>query len=186
MIPQEPDRDWAQIAAALSNEELPDGWQVVPSSNWTRVAHHAGDGIYYKEFLTRAPIERIKARFTGSRATLTRSNNHSLELAGFESRVVELSWYGTREVSLPLGQAFHRRRLSLVSSQVGSVATAQRGRWDHRRRLSLALDLLDDPSLDRLITGEDPFERLAEVQARLATSPADTLMHRIRYDQGAT
>jgi len=110
----------------------------------------------------------------------------ALELAGFESRVVELSWYGTREVSLPLGQAFHRRRLSLVSSQVGSVATAQRGRWDHRRRLSLALELLDDPSLDRLITGEDPFERLADVQARLATSPADTLMHRIRYDQGAT
>ena len=57
-IPQEPDRDWTQLARALSNEELPPGWQVVPNATWTRVAHHTGDGIYFKEFLTRAPIDR--------------------------------------------------------------------------------------------------------------------------------
>jgi hypothetical protein len=51
--------------------------------------------------------------------------------------------------------------------------------------MALALSLLDDPVLDRLITGEDPFERLPQVQARLAETPGDTLMHRIRYDQGA-
>lgn len=107
----------------------------------------------------------------------------ALDLAGFESRVVELSWYGTRAVSLPLGQAFHQRRLQLCSSQVGSVAASQRARWDHRRRMALALSLLEDPVLDRLVTGEDPFERLPEAQARLAESPGDTLMHRIRYDQ---
>lgn len=109
----------------------------------------------------------------------------ALEVAGFESRVVELSWYGTREVALPLGQAFHQRRLQLRSSQVGSLPPAQQPRWDHRRRMALALSLLDAPVLDRLITGEDPFERLPEVQARLAGAPGDTLMHRIRYDQGA-
>jgi hypothetical protein len=48
--------------------------------------------------------------------------------------------------------------------------------------MALALSLLDDPVLDRLITGEDPFEHLPEVQARLAEAPGDTLMHRIRYD----
>lgn len=60
----------------------------------------------------------------------------ALELAGFEARVVDLSWYGDRAVILPLGEAFHSRRLRLISSQVGAVATAQRPRWDHRRRLA--------------------------------------------------
>ncbi len=105
-----------------------------------------------------------------------------LRLAGFEATVLELSWYGTREVALPLGAAFHRRRLTLRSSQVGSIATAQRPRWDFRRRMGLALSLLTDPALDGLITGEDAFDQLPEVQARLARDPGDTLMHRIRYD----
>ncbi|HYN78747.1 MAG TPA: zinc-binding alcohol dehydrogenase [Lamprocystis sp. (in: g-proteobacteria)] len=104
-----------------------------------------------------------------------------LHIAGFEATVLELSWYGTREVPLPLGQAFHRRRLTIRSSQVGSVATAQRARWDHRRRMALALSLLADPVLDALITGEDVFDDLPTVQARLALDPGDTLMHRIRY-----
>jgi hypothetical protein len=107
-----------------------------------------------------------------------------LELAAFEATVLELSWYGTREVGLPLGRGFHQRRLTLRSSQVGSVAASQRPRWDYARRMGLALRLLQDPLLDLLITGEDPFEALPEVQARLARDPGDTLMHRIRYDEG--
>jgi hypothetical protein len=110
----------------------------------------------------------------------------ALDLAGVEASVLELSWYGTRQVQLPLGQAFHQRRLSLRSSQVGGINPAQGARWDHHRRMTLALSLLTDPVLDRLITGEDPFERLPEVQARLAGDPGDTLMHRIRYEPGDT
>jgi hypothetical protein len=106
----------------------------------------------------------------------------ALELAGFEATVLELSWFGNRPVTLPLGEAFHQRRLTLRSSQVGSVATAQRARWDFRRRMRLALSLLADDRLDALITGEDPFDDLPRVQERLAAEPGDTLMHRIRYD----
>lgn len=105
-----------------------------------------------------------------------------LRIAGFEATVLELSWYGTRDVTLALGQGFHRRRLTIRSSQVGSVATDQRSRWDHRRRMALALSLLADPVLDLLITGEDAFDDLPAVQARLAQDPGDTLMHRIRYE----
>ncbi|MCW7540198.1 zinc-binding alcohol dehydrogenase [Aquabacterium sp. A7-Y] len=52
----------------------------------------------------------------------------ALGLAGFEATVLELSWYGRRPVQVPLGEAFHARRLTLQSSQVGQVATARRGR----------------------------------------------------------
>ncbi|MGB5834442.1 MAG: zinc-binding alcohol dehydrogenase [Thiohalocapsa sp.] len=106
----------------------------------------------------------------------------ALEAAGFEARVIELSWFGNQPVSLPLGQAFHQRRLTLRSSQVGTIASAQRARWDYRRRMELALRLLGEDALDHLITGEDPFEELPRVQARLAAEPGDTLLHRIRYD----
>jgi 2-desacetyl-2-hydroxyethyl bacteriochlorophyllide A dehydrogenase len=106
----------------------------------------------------------------------------ALALAGFEARVIELSWYGRREVTLPLGSAFHARRLQLISSQVGHIASAQRARWTPSRRMALALDLLADDRLDALITGEDDFEDMPEVMARLSRAPGDTLCHRIRYN----
>ena len=108
----------------------------------------------------------------------------ALRLAGFESTVVDLSWYGTREVSLPLGEAFHARRLRLQSSQVGQVAAAQRSRWSHGRRMALALSLLRDPVLDRLITGSAPLAELPALLARLAASSGDgSLCQRIDYPQ---
>lgn len=84
----------------------------------------------------------------------------ALGAAGLEARVVELSWYGEGDVPAPIGGAFHSRRLSLVSSQVGHVATTRRPRWTYARRLSKAVELLSDPRLDALITGEVAFEDL--------------------------
>lgn len=109
----------------------------------------------------------------------------ALRLAGFEAVVTELSWYGTRDVSVPLGAAFHSRRLTLRSSQVGSVAAAQRARWTHRRRLALALELLDDPALDALIDGESPFQALPALMTRLADPAHAALCHRLRYGAAA-
>jgi 2-desacetyl-2-hydroxyethyl bacteriochlorophyllide A dehydrogenase len=105
----------------------------------------------------------------------------ALRLAAIEARIVELSWFGDRTVPLPLGGAFHAKRLTIQSSQVGRVAPAQRPRWDTHRRMQLALRLLSDPALDSLITGESAFETLPDVMAQLTTSPGDTLCHRIRY-----
>ncbi len=105
----------------------------------------------------------------------------ALRLAAFEATVVELSWYGDRQVSVPLGEAFHALRLTLKSSQVGTVANSQRARWTTQRRMQLALTLLTDPALDALITGESDFTSLPDVMARLAHDPGDTLCHRIKY-----
>jgi hypothetical protein len=105
----------------------------------------------------------------------------ALNVAGFEATIVEMSWYGTQMVSIPLGEVFHARRLTLKSSQVGAVASSQRPRWDAPRRMALALTLLADPALDALITGESDFEELPSVMAALAAGPGDTVCHRIRY-----
>jgi 2-desacetyl-2-hydroxyethyl bacteriochlorophyllide A dehydrogenase len=105
----------------------------------------------------------------------------ALNVAGFEATIVEMSWYGTQMVSIPLGEVFHARRLTLKSSQVGTVASSQRPRWDAPRRMALALTLLAEPALDALITGESDFETLPRVMASLAENPGDTVCHRIRY-----
>lgn len=83
----------------------------------------------------------------------------ALAAAGEEAAVVEMSWHGTHDVAIPLGRAFHARRLKLLSSQVGQVAQSRRPRWSHRRRLAAALDLLAaDARLDELIDVEIAFE----------------------------
>jgi threonine dehydrogenase-like Zn-dependent dehydrogenase len=105
----------------------------------------------------------------------------ALRLAAFEATVCECSWYGTRSVTLALGEAFHSRRLILKSSQVGAVAASQRARWSSRRRMELALALLTDPALDLLINSEGPLEDLPRTMQRLAEAPGDTIMHRVRY-----
>jgi 2-desacetyl-2-hydroxyethyl bacteriochlorophyllide A dehydrogenase len=105
----------------------------------------------------------------------------ALSLAEFEATVVEMSWYGDALVAAPLGEAFHSKRLRLQSSQVGAVATSQRARWDTRRRLALALQLLVDPAFDTLLTGRSAFEELPSTLARLAASPDGTLCHVVTY-----
>ncbi|MEU6687155.1 zinc-binding alcohol dehydrogenase [Streptomyces sp. NPDC046832] len=106
----------------------------------------------------------------------------SLELLTAEGTVLELSWYGDRQVSLPLGEAFHSRRLVIRSSQVGTVSPARPNRT-YADRLAVALDLLADPALDALITGESPFEDLPDVLPRLASGEVPALCHRVRYDE---
>lgn len=107
----------------------------------------------------------------------------ALRCAGFEGRIVEMSWYGDRPVSVPLGEDFHSQRLRLISSQVGHVAPSHRARWSHRRRLQKAIELLDDPRLDAVITDEVAFDDLPRELPRLLAPDAPGLATAIRYPQ---
>jgi len=105
----------------------------------------------------------------------------ALRLAGEESTVIEMSWYGTANVAVPLGEAFHSRRLRLISSQVGKVAASRRARWTYRRRLATALALLEDPALEELIGPPTNFADLPERLAVLLAPDADARCPLIRY-----
>jgi threonine dehydrogenase-like Zn-dependent dehydrogenase len=104
----------------------------------------------------------------------------SLELLAPEGTVVELSWYGDRWVSLPLGEFFHSRRLTVRASQVGTVGRTRRTFSD---RLSLALDLLQDPAYDALITDECGLDELPAVMPLLASGELPSLCLRVMYDR---
>jgi threonine dehydrogenase-like Zn-dependent dehydrogenase len=105
----------------------------------------------------------------------------SLELLVPEGTVIDLSWYGDREVQVSLGGAFHVGRLGIRSSQVGVVSAARRGTRTTADRLRLALHLLRDPAFDALITGESPFGDLPDVMARLSAGSLPALCHTITY-----
>lgn len=134
------------------------------------------------EFADRAP-SGVDADFVFHASGNPQGLEAALSVAGVEAMVVELSWYGTRSVPLPLGEEFHSRRLTLRSSQVGRIPADRAPRWDHGRRLRVALDLLGDERLDILISGESDFETLPEVMGRLAEDGQGVLCHRIRYVQ---
>jgi 2-desacetyl-2-hydroxyethyl bacteriochlorophyllide A dehydrogenase len=106
----------------------------------------------------------------------------SLELLADEGEVIELSWYGDRPVTLPLGEAFHSRRLAIRASQVGTIAPARRGRRSYADRMALALRLLADPVFDTLITREVRFADLPQEMPRLAGEPS-ALCVRVTYDE---
>ena len=102
--------------------------------------------------------------------------------AAFEGRIVEASWYGDRAPSVPLGEAFHARRLRLIASQVGAVAPAMRGRRSYAQRLTLALELLADPAYDALLGGPTAFEMLPDAMPAILAPGG--LCHVITYGNG--
>ena len=105
----------------------------------------------------------------------------ALAAAGVEATVVEASWYGDKEVSVALGGAFHSRRLTLVSSQVGVVPPARRARWTTARRMSKALELLRDARFDALITDEISFDAAALALPKMFAEDSPGLMTVLRY-----
>lgn len=104
-----------------------------------------------------------------------------LQCAGFEATVVELSWYGEAAPKVPLGGAFHSRRLTLKSSQVGHVAGPKRARWPYSRRLGTALELLRDPVLDALVADEIDFSEAPLRLPSILNGPATGFAPVIRY-----
>lgn len=124
-----------------------------------------------------APAEQeLIVHASGNPAGLALAIDH----AATEARILEASWFGTAPCDIPLGGAFHSRRLRIVATQVGQVAAPMRGRRTHAERLRLALSLLDDPRLDLLLDGPTPFASLPAAMPRILGA-AGALCHVVSY-----
>ncbi len=109
----------------------------------------------------------------------------ALNLAGMEATVLEMSWYGTREVAAPLGGAFHSRRLKLISSQVGQVAASHRARWTLKRRLYAAIELLADERLDALLAPPIKFQEMPARLPDILAPRSGVLCQLVDYSAGS-
>lgn len=93
----------------------------------------------------------------------------SIDATGFEGRVVELSWYGDRQVTIDLGGSFHHERKRILASQVASIATPMREAVSHDQRMQRVLELLDAAELDRLLAPVTRFDRLPQLMQGIYT-----------------
>lgn len=102
--------------------------------------------------------------------------SEALELAAHEGTVLVASWFGTKPVPLPLGGAFHRRRLTLRSTQVSTIPARLTAEWSKTRRVETALSLMKELPLDLLATHEFPLPEVSRA-FRAVDSSIDGLIH---------
>lgn len=78
-----------------------------------------------------------------------------------EGRVIELSWYGNRKISLQLGHSFHYDRKQIISSQVSSIPKKMQAQWNFAKRKQYVFELLESDIYDAYISPVIPFEESA-------------------------
>jgi 2-desacetyl-2-hydroxyethyl bacteriochlorophyllide A dehydrogenase len=100
----------------------------------------------------------------------------ALGLLAHEGIALVASWYGDRDVPLPLGSTFHRRRLTIRSTQVSTIPAALTDRWSTRRRRAVAAELLGQLPLDVLATHRYRFDDAASAYAAVDDG-RDGLIH---------
>jgi threonine dehydrogenase-like Zn-dependent dehydrogenase len=109
----------------------------------------------------------------------------ALNMLAHEGTLLIASWFGTKPVVLPLGGAFHRRRLMIRSTQVSTVPARLSGTWTRSRRRREAVELLSELPLAQLCTDVFDFGQAAEA-FRAVDQGKPGLMHAVLdYDRSA-
>lgn len=84
-----------------------------------------------------------------------------------DGKVIELSWYGPKIVSLELGGSFHYGRKHLISSQVSRIPPHKSQHFNFQSRKRIVLKILNEIDLDFIINLEIPFQKAPEFYKRL-------------------
>lgn len=98
-----------------------------------------------------------------------------------DGRLIVASFYGNRTAPVQLGSTFHRRRLTLMASQVSRLPAGRAARWSFERRFALVSQLLRNAALDLLLDPSVSLDDASRVYARLAAHPGATLQTVFRY-----
>jgi threonine dehydrogenase-like Zn-dependent dehydrogenase len=109
----------------------------------------------------------------------------ALGMLAHEGILLIASWFGVKPVALPLGGAFHRRRLVIRSTQVSTVPARLSGNWTRSRRRRETVELLGELPLAQLCTHVFAFDRAADA-FRAVDEGQPGLMHAVLdYDRSA-
>ena len=106
----------------------------------------------------------------------------AVDAVATEGTVVVASWYGTRPVTLSLGEHFHRGRVRLRSSQVGRIDPELGTRWDLARRTETVLGLLPRLRLKELVSHPIPFEGAPEAYRLVDERPDEVVQVVLIHD----
>jgi 2-desacetyl-2-hydroxyethyl bacteriochlorophyllide A dehydrogenase len=90
-----------------------------------------------------------------------------LRLLSHEGTALVASWYGIKPVTLMLGAEFHRRRLTVRSTQVSTIPAHLGHLWTIERRRRAVGELLTELDLGPIATHTFAFDRAADAFAAL-------------------
>ena len=106
---------------------------------------------------------------------------YCIDHVGLEGKVIELSWYGNKDISIRLGESFHQERKQIISSQVGKLPADYQSRWDYKRRKEVVFKLLQNPIFDEHLTHTIPFDESPTFFDALRRNEIKGLSHTIAY-----
>ena len=109
----------------------------------------------------------------------------ALDMLAHEGTLLIASWFGTKPVVLPLGGAFHRRRLSIRSTQVSTVPARLSGTWTVSRRRRETLELMAGLPLAQLCTHRFGFGDAADAFRAVDEGMAGLMHVVLDYDGSA-
>jgi len=123
---------------------------------------------------------------TGFDVTFDVSGNESalqtcIDKAGYEGKIVSLSWFGTKSTSLKLGGDFHSKRKKLISSQVSNIPLHKQGQWDFRRRKELVFNILQHEFWKKIPFAFIPFEETPAFFNELRVNNTKEIFNIIKY-----
>ena len=132
-------------------------------------------------FLVWAPLEK-KFKTTFHTSSTQEGLQQSIDAIGFEGQVIELSWYGAKNVSLNLGSGFHYDRKKIISSQVGHVSQNAPAGIGYSERKDLAIEILRNTNPKYLIEREINFNETPQFFADLRKRKVKDLGVIINYN----
>ena len=169
------------LAALIAVDPLPQRRRIAQRLGASQTIDPGGDGAEgLREALADAG-ERHGADLIYELSGQPRALDAAVSAAGFDSRIVVGSWYGTKAAALQLGGSFHRNRVRLISSQVSTIAPHLRGRWTKARRMESAWQLLAKLAAEELISHRFPLEQAAAAYSLIDSCPNQTLQVILNY-----
>ncbi len=105
----------------------------------------------------------ISYNTSGSGSGLQQALNNT----AIEGKVVELSWFGQKTVSLELGESFHYGRKHIISSQVSRIPVNKRQHFSYQSRKDIVLRILNEIDFDFMVNVEIPFKSAPEFYTKL-------------------
>jgi len=147
------------------------------NENRRSMAAKLGFGLYQEKF----------PRVVFDKAFNTSADEGGLQLCidktGNEGTIIEVSFYGVRQVSVMLGAGYHTGRKRIIASQVSRIPANRLVRWDYYRRKQLVFDLLKNDSFDSLMGESIPFTDSPDFFNTLRKGSIDAISVIINYQQ---
>ena len=111
-----------------------------------------------------------------------KSLNEAIRIAAPDTTVTAMGWYQGACTAIDLSEEFHHNRITVRSSQTGSVAPGIAHMYNYERKVRTCIELLGKLKLEQLITHKVHLDDIQSAYMKIDTDPSDIIQIAITYD----